>query len=247
MLLELISQDYDFESKVIIFFTFLIALVVSMTIHEFAHAFTAIKCGDPTPKSFGRNTLNPLAHIEPLGFISFLLLGFGWAKPVPINTLNFRHYKRDTFLVSVMGVVSNIILAFLFMPLVMLVVVNVSSFASYTLFRIFLYLTIYFVTINVVMFVFNLFPIYPLDGFNAMSSYMRYENKFVVFMRKYGTAILLALLIVFDVVYNIWEIDILSYICFYVSWPLTKFWSWVFGYGALNFNYLGLVLFGIVG
>lgn len=247
MLLELISQDYSFESKVIIFFTFLIALVVSLTIHEYAHAITAIKCGDPTPKDFGRNTLNPLAHIQPMGFLSFLILGFGWAKPVPVNTFNFKNYKRDTFLVSIMGVLSNFVLAFIFMPLVLIVVLNSMSFSSAVLCEILLYLTIYFVSINIIMFVFNLFPIYPLDGFNAISSYMKYENKFVVFMRKYGKILLISLLVVFDLVYNIWDISIFNYICYYISWPATKFWSWVFGYGNIGFNYLGLILFGIVG
>ncbi len=246
MLLELISQDYTFGDKVTIFFTFLVAMIVALTIHEFAHAMVATKCGDPTPKSFGRTTLNPMAHIEPFGFLSFLVLGFGWAKPVPINTFNFKKYKRDTFLVSIAGVLSNLAIAFVFMPLVLLVFTNITAFTNETIFKILVYITTYMVTINVILFVFNLLPIYPLDGFNAIASYLRYENKFVVFMKKYGTIILLGLLIVIDIILEVTNVSIFNYLCYYITWPLTQFWSWVFGYGGIGFNYLGLLLFGVM-
>ena len=246
MLLELISQNYTFEDKVIIFFTFLIAMLVGLTIHEFSHAFVATKCGDPTPRSFGRVSLNPMAHIEPFGFVSFLVFGFGWAKPVPVNTFNFKKYKRDTFFVSVAGVLSNIVIAFLCMPLLLLLIFNSTAIinVSYTLYMILFNLLFYTVSINVVLFVFNLLPVYPLDGFNAIASYLRYENKFVVFMKKYGTFVLLEFLILSDFIYTYYDIAILNYACYYLTWPLTQFWSWVFGAGG--FNVLGYLLFGVI-
>lgn len=246
MLLDLIySENFDFQSKLIIFFTFLIALVVGMTVHEFAHSYVAVKCGDPTPKAQGRLTLNPMAHIEPLGLFAFLIFGFGWAKPVAINTLNFKKYKRDILLVSIAGILTNIVLAFLMMPLYMLFIKYGFNIHGSILYDILNYLLHYMISMNIILFVFNLFPIYPLDGFNAVSSYLRYENKFVVFMKKYGTLILLGFLISLDIVYAVWEIDLLSYLCYYITWPMTQFWSWVFGYGNANFNLLGFFLYGV--
>ncbi len=244
MLLELISYDYTFEDKVIIFFTFLLAMLVAMTLHEFAHSFVAYKCGDPTPKAQGRLTLNPMAHLEPAGFMSFLILGFGWAKPVAVNTFNFKKYKRDMFLVSIAGVVVNITLAFIFMPLVLLFIYHGYTITNMTIYKILAYLLTFMVSINILLFVFNLFPIHPLDGFNAIASYLRYENPFVVFMRRYGTFILLGVLIIFDIIYSAYDINVLNYICYYVSWPLTQFWSWIFGAGS--FNILGFFLYGVI-
>lgn len=251
MLFNLIYDDtLDFRGKVIIFFTFLIALIIGMTLHEFAHSFVAVKCGDPTPKAQGRLTLNPMAHFDKGGFLSFVIFGFGWAKPVAINSFNFKKYKRDMFLVSIAGVLTNIVLAFLIMPLFMLLLKYGFNISSQVIWEILYYLLHYIITINIVMFIFNLFPIYPLDGFNAISSYMRYENRFVVFMRKYGMLILLGLLLALDVIYAIWDIDLLNYLCYYITWPMTQFWSWVFGYGnlyeVLGINYLGSMLFGVI-
>ena len=97
-----------------------IAVAVVLSLHEFAHAFVAYKCGDPTPKMNGRLTVNPVAHFDPLGLIMFTVAGFGWAKPVPINPYNFRHYRKGLTLTAVAGVAMNYITAFLFFPLMVL-------------------------------------------------------------------------------------------------------------------------------
>ena len=91
--------------------------------------------------------------------------------------------------------------------------------------------------------VFNLLPIYPLDGFNAIAAYLRYENKFVLFMKKYGTLILIGLLIVFDIIYAATDISVLNYLCYYVSYPFTAFWSWIMGGGS--FNFIGMFVLGV--
>lgn len=94
----------------------LIAAVVVITFHEFAHAFVAYKCGDPTAKFSGRMTLNPIKHFDPLGMLMFALVGFGWAKPVPINPNNFRNYKAGAFWTSAAGIIMNYAMAFVLYP-----------------------------------------------------------------------------------------------------------------------------------
>src|SRR3989442_5944916 len=89
-----------------------VALIVAATVHEYAHAYVADRLGDPTPRAQGRLTLNPLAHLDPVGSLLILLLGFGYAKPVPINPTNFRDWRRDTMLVAVAGPPAQITLLF---------------------------------------------------------------------------------------------------------------------------------------
>ncbi len=241
MFVELLyNPNYDFQTKIIIFFTFLVAVMIGMTFHEGAHAFAAHKCGDLTPKMSGRLTLNPFAHIDKMGFLSFLILGFGWAKPVPINPLNFKHFRRNMFFVSIAGVLTNLCIAFIAMPFVGLVILNVSSL-SLTMFEILMInLFSYIVFLNILLVVFNLLPIYPLDGFNAVASSLKFDNKFVVFMRRYGTLVLLGLLILFDIIYMTFDISVLGYLCYYVSYPFTAFWSAVMG---MPTNSIGMIIF----
>ena len=92
---------------------FMLALAIAMSIHEFAHAKVAYILGDDTAKLSGRLTLNPLAHISPIGLVCFLLVGYGWATPVPVNPLRFKKYRLGMFLVSIAGVITNFIFAFI--------------------------------------------------------------------------------------------------------------------------------------
>ena len=97
-----------------------LALMLVLSLHEFAHAFAAVKCGDITPKLNNRYTINPFAHFDLVGLLSFLLVGFGWAKPVPVNPNNFNKYKRGLFFVSIAGVLMNYVTAFFIYPLFIL-------------------------------------------------------------------------------------------------------------------------------
>lgn len=221
MLFDLLFSynSMPFGQKLIIFFTFSLAVVFALTIHEFAHAFVAHRLGDNTAKLQGRMSLNPMVHFDALGIICFLFFGFGWAKPVPINTYNFSHIKRDTFLVSISGIVTNLIIAFIFCPLSMLLL-NVAS--NSVILEILYYLCAFFYQTNLVFAVFNLLPIYPLDGFNAIASQLRYDNPFVTFMQRYGSLILILVVIIFSYT------NIFGYLVSYVGYPISWFWGLFF-------------------
>lgn len=134
------------------------ALIVSISVHEFSHALVAYKLGDKTPKLLGRVTLDPRAHLDPLGVIFLLFTGFGWGKPVPFNPFNLKNIKRDSALISLAGPLSNFVLAAVLAVLVRFVGMN-------NLIGRFLNLTILY---NLVLGFFNLLPIYPLDGFKVV-------------------------------------------------------------------------------
>jgi Zn-dependent protease len=138
-----------------------ICLIIAITIHEFCHALAADHMGDPTPRSRGRLTLNPLAHADPIGTIALplinLITGFptiGWAKPVPIDPFNFRHPKKDEIIVSLAGPASNLSLA-----IISSLVIRFLPLSE--IFTLFFYLLTF---INISLFIFNLIPIPPLDG-----------------------------------------------------------------------------------
>ncbi|RNC29154.1 MAG: hypothetical protein AWM53_00803 [Candidatus Dichloromethanomonas elyunquensis] len=138
-------------------------ILIGFAFHEFAHAQTAAIFGDDTPRLQGRTTLNPLIHIDIIGFLMMLLAGFGWAKPVQINPNNFKNRKRDDFFVSLAGPLINFAIAFLFVLLIKLFSYfpQILDKATYD---ILMNILDYTVWINVVLFVLNLLPIPPLDG-----------------------------------------------------------------------------------
>ena len=120
------------------FITMLLSLpgiLIALTFHEMAHAFAADSMGDPTPRLAGRLTLNPLKHIDPIGFIAMLILRFGWAKPVPVNPLNFKDKKKGIILVSLAGILTNLLLAFLGMLFFTFVVALFLQYLIYYQFR----------------------------------------------------------------------------------------------------------------
>ncbi len=146
-----------------LFIVIAVALMFSVTIHEFSHAYVANKLGDPTAKNLGRISLNPLAHMDPLGTLALLMAGFGWGKPVPVNYYNLKNPKRDAALISFAGPGSNFAMAFL----LTLIVKAVASYLSpILLVTTFLYPIILY---NIILGVFNLLPVEPLDGFKIVN------------------------------------------------------------------------------
>ncbi|MFZ7134004.1 MAG: site-2 protease family protein [Eubacteriales bacterium] len=164
-----------------IFYT-LPALLITITLHELAHGYIAYKLGDPTAKDMGRLTFNPIKHIDPMGFLTLLILQFGWAKPVPVNPNYFKNRRQGTFLVSLAGPLTNFILAFFALS-----VMSIFSLESNFLWSLCIY--------NVIFGIFNLLPIPPLDGSKLLASVLP-EQLEVFFWKyeKYGYVILLILI-----------------------------------------------------
>lgn len=208
-----------------------LALIVVLPLHEFAHAFAAVKCGDYTPKINGRYTLNPLAHFDPIGLACFVFAGFGWAKPVPVNPYNFRHYKRGSFWVSSAGVIANYLLAFVALPLFMLSL-NIPDFGYFTYV---LQQTLYYIfSMSLVFFVFNLIPVYPLDGFRIYDALSKKRGGLYRFLRFQGIYVLyfLMLLSIISDITGVWQLDILgiamNFAVGFIEIPITAFWGLIF-------------------
>jgi Zn-dependent protease len=134
------------------------ALLIAVTVHELAHALVADRLGDPTARSLGRLTLNPLPHIDPLGAMAFILAGFGWAKPVPVNARNFRNPLRDMTWVAAAGPIANFLAAFA--ALLLVVALKPAGLLPDAALRALSYVY----TFNLVLGIFNLIPLPPLDG-----------------------------------------------------------------------------------
>ncbi|HWR45249.1 site-2 protease family protein [Sporomusa sp.] len=167
------------------------ALLIALTVHEYAHARAAVALGDPTPRFMGRLTLNPVAHLDPIGLLMLWLFKFGWAKPVPINPSYFKNYRQGMVMVSLAGPVSNMILALL------------TAFTIGILAKIQLlsgdWVKILWMTYsyNIILAIFNLIPIPPLDGSKVLASLLpgRQGSVFEQ-MEQYGPFILMALVYV---------------------------------------------------
>lgn len=169
------------------------SILLALTIHEYAHGFIAYKLGDPTAKEAGRLTFNPLAHLDLMGTIAIILIHVGWAKPVPVNPYYFRNPKRDMIWVSVAGPASNILLAFIFGFLFQLL-----HFYGLLMQHPVLYIMISSsVFINLILAIFNLVPIPPLDGSKIVGGLipLQYQRLWEAFERK-GMFILLGLIMI---------------------------------------------------
>ncbi len=188
------TSGYSWQMMIIILLAYLISIVVAIVSHEYAHAFVAHKNGDDTAKIMGRMTLNPSAHFDLMGFLFLLLVGFGWAKPVPVDERNFRNIKKGRVLVGLSGILTNIVLGIVCTFLYVLFYNILDTSVYFCMFVVILFQ--YMALINMMLAIFNLLPIYPLDGFNMLTTFTRPNNKFVNFMYRYGSLVLILLLLV---------------------------------------------------
>lgn len=166
----------------------IISLLVAFTVHEFAHAYTAYKFGDNTAKDQGRLTLNPVHHLDPIGTIFILIAGFGWARPVPVNRRNFRNPKLAGVLVSLAGPLSNFLIAFIAYGIFVFAMNDAPVFV--------IDLLLMMMQLNVVLFVFNLLPFPPLDGYRIIEDLVPSRTRVKMTQyEQYGVLIFLILVI----------------------------------------------------
>ncbi len=185
--------------------TYIISILIAISVHEWAHAFVANRLGDPTAEREGRLTLNPIAHLDFMGALMFIIVGFGWAKPVPVNPLYFRKPNRDMALVAIAGPVSNLVLALIAFIGINLITsasnlsamdllsgVQTGSPATTVVLQIFTSSLF----VNLALMAFNLLPIAPLDGSNVLRNFIprRQQDKYDEYLR-IGPWILLGLII----------------------------------------------------
>ena len=187
------------------------AFVIALSVHEWAHAYTAYRAGDMTAYSMGRMTLNPLKHIDPIGLLMVALVGFGWARAVPVNPRNFRNPKKDNIMVSLAGIIANISLALLSV-LVVDAVFKISGLSDLHLKAAWSYIFVFdnkianilmyfmssFVIINITLAVFNLLPSPPLDGSHLLEGFIlrNFGPSALMTLNRYGMMILIIVLLI---------------------------------------------------
>lgn len=167
------------------------ALLAAVTVHEFAHAWMSDRLGDPTARIAGRLTLNPLAHLDPIGTLMLLIFRFGWGKPVPFDPFNLKDPRRDAALISFAGPIADMILATIlaiFIRISHLVIGPTAFFVEFILTP--------FITLSVVLAIFNLLPVHPLDGGKILIGLLPPDlaYKWDQFLHQYGFVILIFLL-----------------------------------------------------
>ncbi len=179
-------------SNPITFIVYIISLLIAISIHEFSHAFVADYLGDPTPRLQGRLKLDPRVHIDNIGILFLLFFGFGWGKPVEFDPYNLKNPQKDAAFISLAGPVSNFILAILFS-----IILRLFIFFKLNIFitiGIFLFLPM--IQMNLVLAVFNLLPIHPLDGFKIVGGILNKEKAAEWYsLEKYGMIFLILLII----------------------------------------------------
>lgn len=191
---------------------FLPGIILGLTVHEFSHAWVALLCGDATARDEGRITLNPLKHIDMLGFVMLLVAGFGWAKPVQFTEQNLRNPKTDVLKIAVAGPLSNALLAMLLSVVFSILAAHIPVYSNNTV-RLSYEVLHYAIYINWGLFVFNLIPLPPLDGSHLLfHQFKRFPGLYSA-LYKYGSLVLFALIIG----------TVLTKIDFLPIWPAIRF------------------------
>ncbi len=193
MLLDLIKGNTDIVSVILA----IPVILFSLSFHEYAHAWAANKMGDQTARNFGRLTLNPAKHLDPVGTLCMLFFGFGWAKPVPVNSRNFEKPKKGMALTAAAGPLSNLLLGFIGMFIFKIVAAvipdTVSTTFQYNVIQYTVEFLYTFITMNVYLAVFNLLPVPPLDGSRLLSIVL--PDKYYFGIMKYERYISLVIIV----------------------------------------------------
>lgn len=177
MILENMSLDY--------ILSMVVAIAIAISVHEFGHAYSAHLLGDDTAKMYGRMTLNPAKHLDPIGLLMMILFRIGWAKPVPVNPNNFKNYKLGNVLVSFSGAIANIITA--------IICVIINKHVNMYAINLISSMTIMY---NVSFAAFNLLPLPPLDGWGIVSTFIPYKYNEYVYKYENMSSIIFLVLIV---------------------------------------------------
>lgn len=205
----LTNQVIDAKQAVITFAIATIVFIISLDIREFTHALTAYKLGDPTPKVAGRLTLNPFKHLDPAGFFFYMLVGVGWSKPAPVNPLNFKQYRKGIRIYSISGIIANFIFGLL--AAVCYLIFN-RTIGCPNEFMMYFYMTLQIIMqINSFMVLLNILPIFPLSGFNFVTSFMNSQNKFITFNIKHGVKILYGIMLGSLVIDLLFGVDLFAF------------------------------------
>ncbi len=225
--MNLFFSDLFSKSGIISLLLTLPVILITLSLHEMAHGFVAYKLGDPTAKYAGRLTMNPLKHIDPLGFLAMLLIGFGWAKPVPIDSRYFKKPRSGMALVAAAGPFSNILLGFLCAGLLVLSVILHLKFALLPekIFYVLYTLLQYFVIYNVFLCIFNLIPVPPLDGSKILYRFLSY--RIVYKIQPYEKYIQLGLIVLLLFSDSLFGQSFLAVPAYWVIDLLVGFWEWV--------------------
>lgn len=181
--------------------TLIPAIVIGVTFHEFAHGFVSHLFGDPTPKNQGRLTINPLAHIDPFGFVALFLAGFGWGVPVQIDPRYYKHRRLGEIAVGFAGVATNLVIAIIFSFIVKFVLMSGVSQDSVVVATL-IDILINVVLINIVLMVFNLIPVPPLDGFGIITQIFKLD-RYDWWYKVYDMGFVILLILVFLNITNI--------------------------------------------
>ncbi len=205
-------------------------ILFALTIHEYCHALVAYRLGDDTASLQGRLTLNPLMHLDPIGTIMMFIAGFGWAKPVPVNPLNFKDPKKGMLLVAIAGPISNLITAII-AGLFLKIILSDPSFSLETnsgAFNTLVLILILNVIFGIVLAVFNMIPIPPLDGSRVLYAYLpdKYADKYAL-LEQYGMFFLIFIFLFAG-----------SYFRAFLWYPISILTELITGFDYYYFNYI---------